>query len=125
MSKSVSILGLCVLFLIVVTAVAPTTSTTAKTSADPTIYLPIVQKPIGAPVLKWQKGGCQTTWCRTGWYASTAVADLDGDNKPEVIGVDYRVVVVNGEDGSDQWIVPSPGGGNNRSWPGVVVAVVD
>ncbi|MBI4672252.1 MAG: VCBS repeat-containing protein, partial [Chloroflexi bacterium] len=78
---------------------------------------------VNAPVLKWQKGGCQTTWCRTGWYASPAVADLDGDATPEVIWTDYRIVVVNGENGSDQWIVNNPGGG--RGWPSVVVADVD
>ncbi len=78
---------------------------------------------ISAPVLKWSNGGCKTTWCRTGWYASPAVADLDGDSKPEVIWSDYRVVVVNGEDGADQWVVNSPGGG--RSWPSVVVGDVD
>jgi len=78
---------------------------------------------ISAPVLKWSHGGCQTTWCRTGWYASPAVADLDGDSKPEVIWSDYRVVVVNGEDGADQWVVNNPGGG--RSWPSVVVGDVD
>ena len=78
---------------------------------------------IPAPVLKWQNGGCQTTWCRTGWYASPAVADLDGDGQPEVIWTDYRIVVVNGEDGSTQWTVPNPGGG--RGWPGVVVADID
>ncbi len=74
-------------------------------------------------MLKWQKGGCQTTWCRTGWYASPAVADLDGDGKPEVIWTDYRVVVVNGADGSDKWIVNNPGGG--RGWPGAVVSDIN
>lgn len=78
---------------------------------------------LAAPVLKWTHGGCQTTWCRTGWYASPAVADLDNDGKPEVIWTDYRIVVVNGEDGSDQWIVANPG--NARGWPSVVVADVD
>lgn len=78
---------------------------------------------LAAPALKWQKGGCQTTWCRTGWYASPAVADLDGDGKPEVVWTDYRIVVVNGEDGSNAWVVDNPGGG--RGWPGVVVADVD
>ena len=78
---------------------------------------------ISAPVLKWQNGGCHTTWCRTGWYASPAVADLDNDNKPEVVWTDYRIVAVNGEDGSDQWVVDHPGGG--RGWSSVVVADVD
>ncbi|MEJ5309855.1 MAG: hypothetical protein WHX52_08790 [Anaerolineae bacterium] len=34
----------------------------------------------GAPALKWQHAGCYSSWCETGWYASPAVADLDGDN---------------------------------------------
>jgi len=90
------------------------------------VYLPLIMRgasEVQAPVLKWQEGGCQTTWCRTGWYASPAVADLDGDDAPEVIWTDYRVVVVNGEDGSDQWIRDNPGGG--RGWPGVVVADIN
>jgi hypothetical protein len=73
-----------------------------------------------APILKWQKGGCRATWCRTGWYASPAVADLEKDGKMEVIWTDYRIVVLNGEDGSDKWVVDNPGQG--RGWPGVVVA---
>ncbi|MCB9421868.1 MAG: VCBS repeat-containing protein [Ardenticatenaceae bacterium] len=123
MSKFAPFLILLILLLALAAALNPSIST-ASPEADTDIYLPIVFNPISAPTLKWQKGGCQTTWCRTGWYASPAVADLDGDSKPEVIGVDYRVVVVNGETGSDQWVVASPGG-SNRSWPGVVVADVD
>ncbi|MBI5302271.1 MAG: VCBS repeat-containing protein [Chloroflexi bacterium] len=88
--------------------------------AQPTSATP---RAISAPVLKWQNGGCQTTWCRTGWYSSPAVADLDNDGKPEVIWTDYRIVVVNGEDGSDQWIIANPSGG--RGWPSVVVADVN
>ena len=89
------------------------------------LFLTHPEKPFAfsAPVLKWQKGGCRTTWCRTGWYASPAVADLDKDGKMEVIWTDYRIVVVNGEDGSNQWVVDNPGGG--RGWPGVVVADLD
>ena len=78
---------------------------------------------LGAPVLKWQSGGCRTTWCRSGWYASPAVADLDGDGKPEIIWTDYRIVVLNGADGSDKWIVANPGGG--RGWPGVALADIN
>ena len=123
MSKLITILCLTILFLLLAITLTPTTAITADTNANSTVYLPIIQTPLGTPVLKWQKGGCQTTWCRTGWYASPAVADLDGDNKPEVIWTDYRVVVVNGEDGSDQWVTDNPGGG--RGWPGVVVADID
>jgi hypothetical protein len=71
------------------------------------------------PVLKWQRGGCYSSWCETGWYSSPAVADLDGDAKPEVIGSAYSLWALNGEDGSVQWSVDPPGG---RTWPGVVVA---
>ncbi len=77
---------------------------------------------LAAPVLKWQRGGCYSSWCETGWYSSPAVADLDGDGKPEVIGATYSLFVLNGEDGSVQWSVDPPGG---RVWPGVVVADID
>jgi len=77
---------------------------------------------LAAPVLKWQRGGCYNSSCETGWYSSPAVADLDGDGKPEVIGATYSLFVLNGEDGSVQWSVDPPGG---RVWPGVVVADID
>jgi len=32
---------------------------------------------IETPVLKWQNGGCYSSWCETGWYSCPAVADLD------------------------------------------------
>ena len=42
-------------------------------AADPpqyTIYLPLVKRSgISAPVLKWQRGGCYSSWCETGWYS--------------------------------------------------------
>ncbi|MBK7894589.1 MAG: VCBS repeat-containing protein [Anaerolineaceae bacterium] len=77
---------------------------------------------IASPVLKWQQGGCYSSWCETGWYASPAVADLDNDGKPEVIASPYTLFVLNGENGSVQWSVDPPGG---RTWPGVVVADID
>lgn len=73
---------------------------------------------IQAPILKWQRGGCFASWCQTGWYASPAVADLDGDNAPEVLWGSYDLVALNGEDGSLQW----RGASGNRVWPGVAVA---
>jgi hypothetical protein len=39
----------------------------------------------GAPILKWQRGGCFGSYCQTGWYSSPAVADLNGDGTLEVI----------------------------------------
>ena len=81
-----------------------------------------VSTSLAAPGLKWQHGGCYSSWCETGWYAPTAVADLDNDGKPEVIGATYSLFVLNGEDGSVQWSVDPPGG---RVWPGVVVTDID
>jgi hypothetical protein len=40
---------------------------------------------IAAPQLKWQKAGCYSSWCETGWYSSPAVADLDSNGRAEVI----------------------------------------
>lgn len=73
---------------------------------------------VQAPVLKWQRGGCFSSWCQTGWYASPAVADLDGDGAPEVVWGSYDVVALNGADGSPKWRGPN----GSRVWPGVVVA---
>jgi hypothetical protein len=39
----------------------------------------IAPQEIQTPMLKWQHGGCFSSWCETGWYASPAVADFDGD----------------------------------------------
>jgi hypothetical protein len=74
---------------------------------------------IGAPLLKWQNGGCYSSWCETGWYSSPAVADLDGDGRMEVIGAAYTLFVLNGGDGSTKFTVKAAG---SRVWPGVVVA---
>ena len=57
---------------------------------------------VQAPVLKWQHGGCYSSWCETGWYSSPAVADLDGNGTMEVIGATYSLFILNGEDGSLQ-----------------------
>lgn len=74
---------------------------------------------IPAPVLKWSYGGCIAgPYCDTGWYSSPAVADLDGDNQPEVIWGGYDLYALNGEDGSVQW----QANGSERIWPGVAVA---
>ena len=40
-----------------------------------------LSSPIINPTPKWQGKGCFSSYCQTGWYASPAVADLNGDGK--------------------------------------------
>jgi uncharacterized repeat protein (TIGR01451 family) len=77
---------------------------------------------IQAPVLKWQKGGCYSSWCETGWYSSPAAADLDGDGQVEVVGASYSVFILNGATGALEKSVASTG---SRIWPGVVLADIN
>jgi hypothetical protein len=96
--------------------------------------LPATMAAIQAPVLKWQRGGCYTSWCETGWYSSPAVADLDGNGTMEVIASAYSVVALDGATGVLRWRVRS---GHDRSenidvvkdvgrtWPGIIIADVD
>ncbi len=89
-------------------------------ASHPVVAGPEGPQAVQAPVLKWEHGGCYASWCETGWYSSPAVADLDGDGTPEVIGATYSLFVLNGEDGTEQWSADPEGG---RAWPDV--AVVD
>jgi uncharacterized repeat protein (TIGR01451 family) len=86
----------------------------------------------GAPVMKWQLGGCYSSWCETGWYSSPATADLDGDGQVEVIASAYSIFVLDGSTGQLEWKVASghdrsePGADNvGRSWSGIALADVD
>ena len=80
---------------------------------------------IQTPVLKWQNGGCFSSWCETGWYSSPAVMDVDDDGQPEVIAAAYSVFALNGEDGSEQWMAHRDNLPGGRVWPGVVTADID
>src|SRR5690349_23176733 len=93
---------------------APATSISAAGSA-------VLSSPIINPIPKWQGKGCFASWCQTGWYASPAVADLDGDGQAEVIWGSYDLVVLRGSDGALRARAVSA----NRVWPGVVVADLD
>jgi hypothetical protein len=86
------------------------TSTTAKPTS--------IQK----PVLKWQNGGCYSSWCETGWYSSPAVADLDGDGTMEVIASAYSVVILDGATGKLEKRIEHDG---SRTWAGIVLADLD
>ncbi|HTZ19223.1 MAG TPA: VCBS repeat-containing protein [Dissulfurispiraceae bacterium] len=92
----------------------------------------VSQAEVYAPVLKWQRGGCYSSWCETGWYSSPAVADIDGDGKIEIIASAYSIFVLDGATGNLKWRVNSGTDMSNptkpyvgRTWPGIVVADID
>ena len=86
----------------------------------PTLTPSTAQAPaFGAPVLKWQLGGCDDIWCENGWYSSPAVADLDGDGIPEVVGANYPVYILDGQTGALEHESNAEGG---RQWPSLVLA---
>jgi hypothetical protein len=47
---------------------------------------------IGTPSFQWAR--CPASFCQTGWYASPAVADVDGDGVVEVVGGGYDLLAV-------------------------------
>jgi hypothetical protein len=76
------------------------------------------QAQFAAPVLKWSRGGCFSSWCQTGWYGSPAVADLDGDGTQEVIWASYDLVVLDGPTGA----LRARGASPQRAWSSVALA---
>lgn len=95
-------------------------------------FVPACNAVVRAPLLKWQHGGCYSSWCETGWYSSPAVADLDGDGSMEIVASAYSVVALQGTTGALKWRAKSghdrsePNAENvGRTWPGIVIADVD
>jgi hypothetical protein len=83
------------------------------------VFPPSAAAAVPAPVVKWSYGGCSTgPYCQTGWYASPAVADLDGDGQAEVVWGAYDVVALTGSNGSLRWRATN----GQRVWPGIAVA---
>lgn len=86
---------------------------------------------LGQPVLLWERGGC-THWCMTGWYASPAVIDLDGNGTMEVVWASYKIWVLDAATGTEYWSVYAghdihyTGSDSvGRTWPSPVVADLD
>jgi hypothetical protein len=72
----------------------------------------------GAPVLLWARGGCAAGGCETGWYASPAVADLDGvAATKEIVWGGYDLVAL-APDGRELWRAESAA----RIWASPAVA---
>lgn len=72
-----------------------------------------------APVLKWQRGGCYSSWCETGWYSSPVVIDLEGDGSLEVVAASYSLVILDAVTGALERRIDPPG---DRQWPSLAVA---
>jgi hypothetical protein len=72
------------------------------------------------PVFKWQR--CPVAYCETGWYASPAAADVDGDGQIDALWGGYTLLAVNGASGALEWSYAAPGGG--RIWSDVAVSDV-
>lgn len=106
--------------------------TSIVVAAPPAALPAALPNPPINPTPQWANAGCYASWCQTGWYASPAVADLDGDGAPEVIWGGYSINVVDGATGTLRWSVRA---GHDRSytgtedvgrtWPGIVIADID
>jgi hypothetical protein len=118
MARRIAFLLICLCIF----ALAPGTPVRGQSPLDKLTYLPLVYRPISGPVLKWQRGGCYSSWCETGWYSSPAVINIDGDPQAEIIASAYSLVALDGETGALQWRAGSTA---NRTWPGIILADLD
>jgi hypothetical protein len=90
-----------------------------STALEPRVYLPLVlNTTIKPPALKWQRGGCYSSWCETGWYSSPAVANIDADPQVEILAGSYDLVALDGVTGALQWRAEN----GSRVWPGIALA---
>jgi hypothetical protein len=106
----------------------------AQTTPPYVQYLPLIMNPLSAPTLKWQRLGCYSSWCETGWYSSPAVVNLDADPQLEIVASAYSIWALDGDTGNILWQTRSGHDTREnfesvsnvgRTWPGVVVANVD
>jgi hypothetical protein len=86
---------------------------------DTFIHLPYIlnMRGLQSPVLKWAYGGCFSSWCQTGWYASPAAANLDADPQLELMAGSYDLIALDGVSGSLEWRATN----NSRVWPGIAL----
>jgi hypothetical protein len=77
--------------------------------------------PYGTPVELWRDGGCFSSWCQTGWYASPAVVDLAGNGQAAVVWGSYDLVALEAGTGALRWRASS----GSRVWPSPAVADLD
>ncbi len=104
---------LVVLVLVTGLLTGVATAATLAIALTPTAAFTLTQK--------WQR--CPSWYCETGWYASPAVVDVDGDGQVEALWGGYTLMSVNGSTGAIEWIRPQ--GSSSRLWPGIVVADLD
>ena len=79
-----------------------------------TTALAIVQ----TPVLKWEFGGNEGSWCESAWYSSPTIIDINGDGTNEVLRAANTLYMLNGTDGSEIWKVNPEG---SRVWTRVEI----
>ncbi|WP_322508146.1 VCBS repeat-containing protein [Anaerolinea sp.] len=105
-----------------------------QTGSGTTLYLPLVSRGVSAPVLKFERLGCYSSWCETGWYSSPAAVDVNGDGRLDIVASAYSIWAIDGETGAILWktrsghdVTEGFDGMSNvgRTWPGIAVADVD
>ncbi|HSX62576.1 MAG TPA: VCBS repeat-containing protein [Tahibacter sp.] len=76
---------------------------------------------VPVPVLKWSYAGCTAGDCQTGWYASPAAGDIDGDGQVEVVWGGQNLGAYNGTTGASEWQATAA----SRIWPAIALADLD